>query len=263
MLRLFGLFVGWGMAVGGSMTTLLVLILAVHHQGLIADQAWCTLPSGTSCQQLSPHARAVVRQAIALQAHISGVNDNEYDLRDPAIRLAYQFWVRWCGSRGVPCTQAVSGNLQCVSFVNAVFALAGLPLPASGNGNDFWPLYAHQSGWLRIPATEYPTAERGLPLPGDLMVWNGGVHRAYDPTRKQWVWVEFGHVAVVIDTVWPQGSRDGSVTVAQANAPGNRWPAARQADPGNWMTLPLHPDRSVSTWPGYIVRGYLRPIAVS
>ncbi len=190
------------------------------------------------------HMGSVVLAAQVLQAHLFGLRANSYDVNDPVIKPVYRFWVTSCGSHGVICSEAVSGNLQCVEFVTGVFFLAGEGvLPAIGNGVDFWPLYAHRSGWSEIPATDAPPQLRGLPVPGDIMVWKGG---------------EFGHVAVVINVVPPLNGHDGSVTVAQANAPGNRWPASHASDPGNWYTMPLHADLSVSTWAGYTVRGYIR-----
>lgn len=217
-----------------AVATLLGVVLLVTL--LLAPFASSSGPAG--------NLGSVVMAAQVLQAHLSGLRANRYDLNDPVIQPVYRFWVSSCGSHGVICPEAVSGNLQCVEFVTGVFFLAGEGvLPAVGNGVDFWPLYAHRAGWSEIPATESPPQLRGLPVPGDMMVWTGG---------------EFGHVAIVISVVPPLGSHDGAVTVAQANAPGNRWPASHASDSGNWYTMPLHPDLSVGTWAGYTVRGYIR-----
>lgn len=242
LMRLIGWAAGTGAAAGGTVTALLVLVLALHRGPTMGTGA-CLLPSGLSCQ--SPHASVIVQEALLLQDHVYGREANVYDLQDPVIQSAYHYWVNWCGNGLVPCHQAVSGNLQCVSFVNAVYALSGVPLPASGNGVDFWPLYEHVAGWLRIPSSAFAASLRGWPQPGDLIAWKGG---------------PFGHVAVIIDVVFPQQGRDGSVTVAQANAPGNRWPQSRQAEAGNWYTMVLHPDRTLVTWPGLVVQGYLRQL---
>jgi len=228
MVRCFGMLLGLAGATLLGVVLLVTILLAPFASGIA--------PAGTM--------GSLVLAAQVLQAHLFGLRANTYDLNDPVIQPVYRFWVSSCGSHGVICPEAVSGNLQCVEFVTGAFFLAGEGvLPAIGNGVDFWPLYAHRAGWSEIPATEAPSQLRGLPLPGDMMVWKGG---------------EFGHVAIVIAVVPPLDGHEGSVTVAQANAPGNRWPASHGSDPGNWYTMPLHPDLSVGTWAGYTVRGYIR-----
>jgi hypothetical protein len=166
-----------------------------------------------------------------------------------------------CTVGGQLCPEAQSGNLQCVLFVSAAFALAGDPLPALGNAVDFWTLYQNRAGWSQIGATAFPPAVRGLPRPGDLMVWEGGVHLE---NGKR---VAYGHIAIVVRVVPPTSGHDGSITVAQANAPGNQ--QVHSDLPGNFYTLPLHADLSVPGWSAftsasgvaygaYTVLGYLR-----
>jgi surface antigen len=134
------------------------------------------------------------------------------------------------------CPEMHSGSLQCVMFVLGAYALAGQPLHVWGNAIDFWSLYQHQPGWQEVPVG------RGIPQPGDILIWQGG---------------QFGHAAVVINVVAPENGQDGSVTVAQANAPSNRFPGSGQ--PGNWYSMPLHPDLELGTWLGYRVLGALQP----
>ena len=170
---------------------------------------------------------AVVQAAFTMQAHLFGPRATLYDRDFPQTVIAY--WNSICHG----CTEMQSGSLQCVMFVLGAYALAGQPLHIWGNAIDFWALYQRQPGW-----TEVPTG-RGIPLPGDVLVWQGGA---------------FGHVAVVTSVVPPTSTQDGSVTVAEANAPGNRFPGS--ALPGNWYTMPIRPDLSFATWAGYRVLGF-------
>jgi hypothetical protein len=131
------------------------------------------------------------------------------------------------------------GNLQCVLLVTGSYALAGFPLPAAGNAIDFWSLYRQRPGWQEIPAAAAPPSQRGLPMPGDIMVW-------YDPPPR------VGHVAIVVAVSPPINGANGSVTFAEANGP------------GALVTETLLPDLSVLTWSSpipYTVLGYIRPAA--
>ncbi|GHO49185.1 CHAP domain-containing protein [Ktedonospora formicarum] len=192
-------------------------------------------------------ATSIVEAAQALSQHLSGVRSNLYDPNDPFMRPVYAYWKSICpGSNDDVCWYAHTGTLQCVYFAVGTYYLAGYPLPQIANAVDFWPKYQHQQGWRTISSTEYPPSQRGFPAPGDLMIWKGG---------------EAGHIAVVLAVTPPHNGKDGSVTVAQANAPGNRWPAGQSADAANWYTMPLHPDLSIETWTKpdvYTVRGFLR-----
>jgi len=146
--------------------------------------------------------------------------DTWYDGGFPQVVLAY-------GQRFWPGSSAWhNGIFQCVSYVLGAYSQVN-PLPASGNAIDFWGLYQHRPGWLEIPV------RRSLPYPGDIIVWQ----HAPD-----------GHVAIVTAVVPPSGRKDGMITFGQADAP-------TALD-----VMPLHPDLSVSTWPGYTVLGYIRPL---
>lgn len=231
-----------GLLIAPFVLVLLIIVLFVARPLDGVLNANCALASCRTNGQVA----TIVGAALELQQHVSGPRANVYTLSDSLMRHVYRYWQDSCGDGlGHVCSQAESGSLQCVEFVTAAFFLAGSPLPAIANGDGFWPLYQGRPGWLTIPATEYPIQARGLPDPGDIMVWKGG---------------PYGHVAVVVAVVTPTLTHDGSVTVAQANAPGNRWAGDHEGDAGNLYTMPLHPDLSVGTWPGYMVRGYLRPL---
>ncbi len=134
-------------------------------------------------------------------------------------------------SEGVSCYPA-SGN-----GVTGAYALAGSPLPAAGNAIDFWSLYQHRPGWLEVPSATAAPSQRGLPMPGDIMVW-------YDPPPR------VGHVAIVVGVIPPVQGHNGSITFAEANGP------------GSIVTQTLLPDLTVVTWSNpipYSVLGYIRP----
>src|SRR5207245_311247 len=99
---------------------------------------------------------------------------------------------------------------------------------------DLWATYQGQAGWMEIPAAAAPPGSRGLPEPGDVMVFQDA---------------SIGHVAIVMTVKLPTGNANGSVTFANANS----------VSP--YTTMPLLPDLSVDTssWPGYTVWGYIRP----
>lgn len=88
------------------------------------------------------------------------------------------------------------------------------------------------------------------------MIWaneNAGVPQLSDSNDFP------GHIAVVVrvDLPDPRHGVAGQVVVAQGNGPGNEWAASRGL-PGNLYTMPLSPDKSVGTWDGFMVVGYIR-----
>jgi len=190
--------------------------------------------TATGCVPPTGSAAAVVQLALAMAAHLymnpacNGVAsypncyDTWYDAGFPQAVLAYGQRF-WPGS-----IDWHNGTFQCVSYVLCAYSQVN-PLPASGNAIDFWGLYQNRAGWLEIPV------QRSLPNPGDIIVWQ----HAPD-----------GHVAIVTAVVPPTAKTDGMVTFGQADAP-------TALD-----VMPIHPDLSVSTWPGYTVLGYIRPLAV-
>src|SRR5579859_127069 len=256
-------------AVGALCTTFLLgvvlLVVVLVTQGFANPMGMQCTSSRQTCLP-SAALTSVALAAQTLQEHVFGQHANQYDASDELIQRVLPYWMASCSFGGQLCPEAQSGNLQCVEFVSGAFFLGGDPLPATANVEDLWPLYQHRDGWTEIPATVYPPEMRGLPLPGDMMVWRGGGH------LEDGQYVEYGHVAVVIAVSPPQVGQDGFVTVAEGNAPGNRWVGIHTADPGNWYTMPLHPDLSVDTWgaftdaagthyDGYAVLGYIRQSA--
>ncbi len=55
-----------------------------------------------------------------------------------------------------------------------------------------------------------------------------------------------GHIAVVLAVTPPSGTRDGSLTFAEANGP------------GPFVQTTILPDRTVTTWRGGEVIGFIR-----
>jgi CHAP domain len=206
----------------------------------------------------------IAKAGVLLQDHVYGDYANTYNMNDPVIQQVLPYWIRTCDGYWCPVIQ--SGNLQCVYFVAGVFYLAfpDDPLPMLYDAEKFWPNYAHMPGYKEIKSTAYPASERGLPAVGDIVVWSGGGY--VDSTGK---YVEYGHVAVVLKVDPPKNGKDGSMVVGEANSPGNRWSGSKSANAGNWVTLKIHPDLSVETWPGYtdsndvyhdalVVQGFIR-----
>lgn len=265
---------GGGAMAGASSLGLILLVLLLlsplMQSALPADTAMGGTAPASGLVAPGPEASKIVSAAKSLSERIYGPSSNEYVRyrSDPLLAKAYQYWLTSCGNGVTMCPQGVSGNLQCVLFVTGVFYLAGIPLPAIGNGIDFWPLYQQRGPqWIAIKGPQYNPSERGLPAPGDIISWAGGRH--WDTGTQQYV--EWGHVAIVIGVMPPDpvAHKDGSVTVAQANAGGTRWPASHRADPANWYTMPIKPDRSIPTWGGfsdaagtwwssYMIQGFVR-----
>jgi CHAP domain len=192
-------------------------------------------PGGGSCYPASGNGRSVTIAALTIAAHLYGNPDTWYDAGMPPPVL--QFWATACPMRSGCWADWQEGSVQCVLLVTAAYALAGSPLPAAGNAIDFWTLYQHRPGWIEVPSAMAPPSQRGLPLPGDIMVW-------YDPPPS------VGHVAIVVAVTPPLAGHNGSVTFAEANGP------------GALVTQTLLSDLSVVTWSNpipYSVLGYIRP----
>ncbi len=190
---------------------------------------------GVSCYPASGNGSSIAQAALSIAAHLYGNPDTWYDAGVPQPVL--QFWARACPGGSGCWVDWQEGSLQCVLLVTGAFALAGSPLPAAGNAIDFWALYQHRPGWLEVPSATAPPSQRGLPMPGDIMVW-------YDPPPL------VGHVAIVVGVIPPLNGHNGSITFAEANGP------------GSLVTQTLLPDLTVATWSNpipYSVLGYIRP----
>jgi hypothetical protein len=131
------------------------------------------------------------------------------------------------------CATWANGTYQCVSFVRGAYGPI-YPMRWTANAFDLWLVYQDKPGWQEIPSAAAPPGQRGLPEPGDVMVFADS---------------SIGHVAIVMSVVPPRGNQAGLVTFANANS----------VSP--YTTMPLLPDLTVDTssWPGYLVWGYIRP----
>ncbi len=217
---------------------LLVAIFSVQLSGSTVGGGPC-LPSTTSTAGTggcSSNGAVVAQAALAMAPHLHGTPDAWYDAGMPQPVL--RFWSQACPPGSGCWSDWQEGSLQCVLFVTGAYALSGSPLPAAGNAIDFWSLYQHRPGWVEIPSATAPLEQRGLPLPGDIMVWS-------DPPPR------VGHVAIVVGVIPPAGGKNGSVTFAEANGP------------GALVTETLLLDLSVVTWSNpvpYTVLGYIRSL---
>ncbi len=131
------------------------------------------------------------------------------------------------------CSAWANGNYQCVSFVRGAYSQVD-PMRLTANAFDLWATYAGQPGWQEIPSAAAPAGQRGLPMPGDVMIFKDA---------------SIGHAAIVMSVLRPSATMDGAITFSNSNS----------VSP--YTTMPLLPDLSVDTssWPGYSVWGYLRP----
>jgi hypothetical protein len=131
------------------------------------------------------------------------------------------------------CSAWANGTYQCVSFVRGAYSQV-YPLALTANAFDLWALYSTRPGWTEVPSASAPPGSRGLPQPGDIMVFKDA---------------SVGHVAIVMSVRLPGASTNGSITFSNANS----------VSP--YTTMPLLPDLTVDTssWHGYTVWGYIRP----
>jgi hypothetical protein len=242
----------------------LLLLVGTLLAAFMLISVLCLVPLASQPNQRSSSA-AVAQAALQLEQHLFGPLLNEYTPSDAFLQRVESYWLSLCHTpSGGLCSVAVSGNLQCVEFVAAAQWLAGHPLPAIVNAENFWPIYVHEPGWHEIPSpSSFPHATPQAPQVGDLMVWQGGEHleQQADGTWKE---VEYGHLAVITQFEPPAKGTDGKmhdghITVAEANA----LPAGR--------TLVIHPDYTVDPWgpitlggihySGETVLGYLEATA--
>ncbi len=131
------------------------------------------------------------------------------------------------------CSAWANGTYQCVSFVRGAYSQV-YPMRLTANAFDLWAVYATQPGWREIPSASAPAGQRGIPRPGDVMVFKDA---------------SIGHAAIVMSVEMPTMTTLGAITFSNANS----------VSP--YTTMPLLPDLTVDTamWPGYSVWGYIRP----
>jgi hypothetical protein len=131
------------------------------------------------------------------------------------------------------CSAWANGSYQCVSFVRGAYSQI-YPMRLTANAFDLWAVYAGQPGWREIPSASAPAGQRGIPMPGDVMVFKDA---------------SIGHAAIVMSVELPTSTAVGAITFSNSNS----------VSP--YTTMPLLPDMTVDTamWPGYSVWGYIRP----
>jgi hypothetical protein len=131
------------------------------------------------------------------------------------------------------CAAWANGTYQCVSFVRGAYSQV-YPMRLTANAFDLWAVYAGQPGWMEIPSASAPPGQRGIPLPGDVMIFKDA---------------SIGHAAIVMSVELPTSTTVGAITFSNSNS----------VSP--YTTMPLLPDVTVDTamWPGYSVWGYIRP----
>jgi hypothetical protein len=135
------------------------------------------------------------------------------------------------------CYAWANGTYQCVSFVRGAYSQV-YPMTLTANAFDLWATYAGQPGWQEIPSAAAPPGQRGMPMPGDVMIFKDA---------------GLGHAAIVMSVLLPSATMDGAITFSNSNS----------VSP--YTTMPLLPDLTVDTaaWPGYTVWGYLRPASTT
>ena len=135
------------------------------------------------------------------------------------------------------CSAWTNGNYQCVSFVRGAYSQF-YPMTLTANAFDLWATYAGQPGWQETPSSAAPRGQRGLPMPGDVMIFQD---------------TSIGHAAIVMSVLRPTSTIDRANNISKSNS----------VSP--YTTMPLLPDLTVDTsgWPGYTVWGYIRPAGVS
>jgi hypothetical protein len=171
----------------------------------------------------------IAAEAIIMAGNLYGKQANQYYADAATMKTAYAYWQRTCKhADGSLCEEAKSGNLQCVTFLAGVFASIDDELPSIGDANRFWDLYQNQDGWQEIAASAVRTTTPAL---GDLVVASGG--RA-------------GHLAIIVDLKAPAKGQDGSITVAEANAP------------SAFEQLTWHANGRIDIWSGYHFQGLIR-----
>ncbi len=131
------------------------------------------------------------------------------------------------------CTAWSNGTYQRVSFVRGAYSQV-YPMRLTANAFDLWAVYATQPGWREIPSESATASQRGIPMPGDVMIFKDA---------------NIGHAAIVMSVELPTSSTIGAITFSNSNS----------VSP--YTTMPLLPDLTVDTasWPGYSVWGYIRP----
>src|SRR5438105_3951379 len=92
------------------------------------------------------------------------------------------------------CSAWANGNYQCVSLVRGAYSQV-YPMQFTANAFDLWATYVGQPGWQEIPSAAAPAGQRGLPMPGDVMIFKD---------------TSIGHAAIVMSVLRPSAAVDGA-----------------------------------------------------
>ena len=179
-----------------------------------------------AAKQMAAHLNST---CLKLAPNPDCLGDASFDGGFPATILS------WGLSHCPGCLAWMNNHFQCVSFVLGAYGLFH-PLDFSGNGSDFYGLYATPYA-ASLGYRELLPSHGELPIsPGDVMAWNGGAH---------------GHVSIVLGWLPPMNGKSGLITFAQANG---EKPV---------QTLPILPNGQVATndgyWNGFTVMAYIHP----
>jgi hypothetical protein len=218
-----------------SLVVLLALLLAMFaHQDAKSSASYGN-PSlslvNASHNWTGQTNQAVVNEALYLATALYNGPPDGYDTWYHAAMIPDVFSCSQCG-------YWPQGDVQCVAFITAAYALAGQPLPYWRNMNaiDYYTsgVYAHAPGWEMI-------SPYSMPLPGDIVVLNSPYFNGV------------GHVVLVVDVQPPQDGKPGYVQFAQANGPGsiNQEPLYQDS----------HGNLHMAIWPHYTVETYIRHVS--
>lgn len=240
-----------GAGLGAGALTLVIFIAAIINPPTQQALTQVPGPDTFNCQGiapcLNPTANGVVQAALSMVPHLHQCRnaddppgytwDKCYDSGMPLSALHY--WASVC-SQGTQCYPYwQSGDLQCVEFVTAAYAMAGDPLPKASNAIDFWNLYNGLPGWTELAVAggwNYENNPPSLPQPGDLVVW----YNTNEPT--------LGHIAIVVDVHPPANGGGGYFDYAEANGP------------APVMAEQINPNLSVSDMTNFFTVGYIRHV---
>ncbi|MBV9257684.1 MAG: lytic transglycosylase domain-containing protein [Ktedonobacteraceae bacterium] len=222
--------------IGVLVVVLLTSVLSVFLSGSSSSGFGGLPPAGAVYGGDNAVTIAAKQMAAHLNLDCLKVAPNPDCLGDASFDIGFpQNILHWGLSHCPGCVAWMNNHFQCVSFVLGAYGLFH-PLDLSGNGDDFYGLYA-TSYAASLGYRELLPARGELPVsPGDIMAWNGGAH---------------GHVSIVLGWIPPANGKQGIVTFAQANG---EKPV---------QTLPILPDGQVATndgyWNGFTVMAYIHP----
>ena len=240
-----------GAGMGAGVLTLVIFIASIINPPTQQAMTQVPGPATFTCQGVSPclnpTANGVVQAAMAMVPHLSQCRtaddppgytwDKCYDSGMPPAAL--QYWASVCPPGSGCHAFWQSGDLQCVEFVTAAYAMAGDPLPKAGNAIEFWTLYHNLAGWTELAVNQaynYEGNPPSLPQPGDMVVW-------YNENAPS-----LGHIAVVVDVHPPQNGQGGYFDYAEANGP------------APVMAEQINPNLSVSDMTNFFTVGYIRHV---